>query len=71
MGLVNYSENMNVLTNSSNTTVYVDANGNSAYRHGNFISRRDDSFVDRLLMNIHDVERLEDIWSFSIHAYTL
>lgn len=43
-GYADYSENMNLLTNSSNNTVYADADGNIAYWHGNFIPRRDDSF---------------------------
>lgn len=35
---------MNIRTNSSNNTVYADANGNIAYYHGNFIPKRDPSF---------------------------
>lgn len=35
---------MNIRTNSSNNTVYADADGNIAYYHGNFIPRRDTSF---------------------------
>jgi len=36
-----FSENMRLHTNSSNNTVYADAQGNIAYYHGNFIPRRD------------------------------
>jgi len=35
---------MELRTNSSNNTVYADADGNIAYWHGNFIPRRDTSF---------------------------
>lgn len=35
---------MEGLTNSSNNTVYADADGTIAYYHGNFIPRRDTSF---------------------------
>lgn len=35
---------MDIRTNSSNNTVYADAQGNIAYYHGNFIPRRDTSF---------------------------
>ncbi|HEY7856266.1 MAG TPA: penicillin acylase family protein [Terriglobales bacterium] len=31
-------------TNSSNNTIYADADGNIAYFHGNFLPRRDDQF---------------------------
>ncbi|GMR23073.1 MAG: penicillin acylase family protein [Acidobacteriota bacterium] len=36
-----FYETMEFLTNSSNNTVYADADGNIAYYHGNFIPRRD------------------------------
>ena len=35
---------MELLTNSSNNTVYADSDGNIAYYHGNFIPRREPSF---------------------------
>jgi acyl-homoserine-lactone acylase len=35
---------MDLRTNSSNNTVYADANGNIAYFHGNFVPRRDPRF---------------------------
>lgn len=35
-----FYENMRLHTNSSNNTVYADAQGNIAYYHGNFIPRR-------------------------------
>lgn len=35
---------MDIRTNSSNNTVYADAEGNIAYYHGNFMPRRDPSF---------------------------
>lgn len=35
---------MDIRTNSSNNTVYADADGNVAYYHGNFIPKRDESF---------------------------
>jgi acyl-homoserine-lactone acylase len=35
---------MDIRTNSSNNTVYADADGNIAYYHGNFIPKRDPSF---------------------------
>jgi acyl-homoserine lactone acylase PvdQ len=43
-GLASFRENMDIRTNSSNNTVYADAEGNIAYYHGNFIPRRDTSF---------------------------
>jgi acyl-homoserine-lactone acylase len=35
---------MSLRTNSSNNTVYADANGNIAYYHGNFVPKRDTKF---------------------------
>jgi len=43
-GLEEFDEMMNILTNSSNNTVYADASGNIAYYHGNFIPVRDEQF---------------------------
>lgn len=43
----NYAEflaSMELLTNSSNYTVYADADGNIAYFHGNYIPRRNPNF---------------------------
>jgi acyl-homoserine-lactone acylase len=39
-----FREMMNIRTNSSNNTVYADAEGNIAYYHGNFIPKRDAQF---------------------------
>jgi len=39
-----FYETMKLRTNSSNNTVYADADGNIAYFHGNFIPRRDPRF---------------------------
>ena len=39
-----FNASMELLTNSSNNTVYADSEGNIAYYHGNFIPRRDLSF---------------------------
>jgi acyl-homoserine-lactone acylase len=39
-----YKEKMRLHTNSSNNTLFADAEGNIAYFHGNFIPRRDPSF---------------------------
>ena len=39
-----FREMMNIRTNSSNNTVFADAEGNIAYFHGNFIPRRDTRF---------------------------
>lgn len=39
-----YKKVMDLLANASNNTVYADAEGNTAYWHGNFIPRRDPSF---------------------------
>ena len=39
-----FREMMNIRTNSSNNTVYADADGNIAYYHGNFVPRRDPTF---------------------------
>jgi acyl-homoserine lactone acylase PvdQ len=39
-----FRQMMNIRTNSSNNTVYADADGNIAYYHGNFIPKRDPSF---------------------------
>ena len=41
---VEFRNMMDMRTNSSNNTVYADADGNIAYYHGNFIPRRDHSF---------------------------
>ncbi len=42
--LEEYKEVMALHTNSSNNTLYADADGNIAYFHSNFIPRRDPSF---------------------------
>ena len=39
-----FREMMDIRTNSSNNTVYADAEGNIAYYHGNFIPKRDQQF---------------------------
>jgi acyl-homoserine-lactone acylase len=39
-----FNEVMNLRTNSSNNTVYADADGNIAYWHGNFAPKRDTMF---------------------------
>ena len=39
-----FRQTMELHTNSSNNTIYADADGNIAYFHGNFIPRRDSSF---------------------------
>lgn len=39
-----FREMMNIRTNSSNNTVFADAEGNIAYYHGNFVPKRDTSF---------------------------
>ncbi|MBS1486922.1 MAG: penicillin acylase family protein [Bacteroidetes bacterium] len=39
-----FSKTMELRTNSSNNTVYADAQGNIAYWHGNFMPRRDTTF---------------------------
>ncbi len=39
-----FKEMMNIRRNSSNNTVYADADGTIAYYHGNFIPKRDTSF---------------------------
>jgi acyl-homoserine lactone acylase PvdQ len=39
-----FREMMNIRTNSSNNTVFADAEGNIAYFHGNFIPKRDTRF---------------------------
>jgi acyl-homoserine lactone acylase PvdQ len=47
MKTANYDEfldMMNIRTNSSNNTVFADAEGNIAYFHGNFMPRRDPQF---------------------------
>lgn len=40
-GYAGFREMMDIRTNSSNNTVYADAEGNIAYFHGNFIPKRD------------------------------
>jgi acyl-homoserine-lactone acylase len=42
--LTEYRETMELHTNSSNNTVYADADGNIGYFHSNFIPRRDTRF---------------------------
>jgi acyl-homoserine-lactone acylase len=39
-----YRRTMELHTNSSNNTIFADANGDIAYFHGNFIPKRDDRF---------------------------
>lgn len=39
-----FYKSMELRTNSSNNTVYADADGNIAYFHGNFVPRRDPKF---------------------------
>lgn len=39
-----FRQTMELHTNSSNNTIFADADGNIAYFHGNFIPRRDPSF---------------------------
>ena len=39
-----FNKVMDIRTNSSNNTVYADANGTIGYWHGNFVPRRDTSF---------------------------
>lgn len=43
-GYKGFREMMDMRTNSSNNTVYADAQGNIAYFHGNFIPKRDTIF---------------------------
>ena len=43
-GYDDFRSMMNIRTNSSNNTVYADADGNIAYFHGNFIPKRNLSF---------------------------
>lgn len=43
-GYKGFREMMNIRTNSSNNTVYADAEGNIAYFHGNFVPVRDTVF---------------------------
>src|SRR5688572_16789807 len=42
--LAEYKKVMEAHTNSSNNTLYADADGNIAYLHSNFIPKRDDKF---------------------------
>ncbi|GMV07787.1 MAG: 7-beta-(4-carbaxybutanamido)cephalosporanic acid acylase [Gemmatimonadota bacterium] len=42
--LADYRQNMEMHTNSSNNTLFADADGNIAYFHSNFVPRRDASF---------------------------
>ncbi|MDO1500593.1 acylase [Winogradskyella maritima] len=43
-GYKGFRDMMDIRTNSSNNTVYADAEGNIAYFHGNFIPKRDTKF---------------------------
>ena len=43
-GYKGFREMMDIRTNSSNNTVYADAEGNIAYFHGNFVPKRDEGF---------------------------
>lgn len=43
-GYEGFREMMDIRANSSNNTVYADAEGNIAYFHGNFIPKRDTAF---------------------------
>jgi len=49
-----YIESMSLHTNSSNNTLFADAEGNIAYLHSNFIPRRDESFNWRRPVNGSD-----------------
>jgi acyl-homoserine-lactone acylase len=40
-GLEDYKKNMELLSNTSNNTVFADDKGNIAYWHGNFVPKRD------------------------------
>ncbi len=42
-GLDDYKKNMEMLSNTSNNTVFADNKGNIAYWHGNFVPRRDET----------------------------
>jgi len=55
-GLQEFDEMMDILTNSSNNTVYADAGGNIAYYHGNFIPVRDEQFDYRKPVDGSDPE---------------
>lgn len=44
-GWDSFYEMMSIRTNSSNNTVYADADGNIGYFHGNYLPKRDDSVV--------------------------
>jgi len=41
-GLEDYKKNMSLYANTSNNTVFADNKGNIAYRHGDFVPRRDE-----------------------------
>ena len=43
-GYKGFRKMMDIRTNSSNNTVYADAEGNIAYFHGNFVPKRDEVF---------------------------
>ena len=43
-GFESYKKTMNLLANTSNNTVYADAEGNIAYWHGNFLPVRDTKY---------------------------
>ncbi len=43
-GFEDYKKNMEMLTNTSNNTVFADDQGNIAYWHGNFIPKRDTAY---------------------------
>jgi acyl-homoserine-lactone acylase len=43
-GLADFRKTMELHTNSSNNTIYADADGNIAYFHANFVPRRDSRF---------------------------
>lgn len=43
-GYTGFRKMMDIRANSSNNTVYADAEGNIAYFHGNFVPKRDTSF---------------------------
>ncbi|MFT5955331.1 MAG: acyl-homoserine-lactone acylase [Cyclobacteriaceae bacterium] len=67
-GYIGFREMMDMKTNSSNNTVYADAEGNIAYFHGNFVPKRDVAFdysqpVDGTdpatdWQGLHDVEEM-------------
>ena len=71
-GFDDYKKNMELLSNTSNNTVFADNKGNIAYWHGNYVPKRDETYnwgkpVDGSIINTEwkGLHKLDEI----VHVY--